>query len=95
MLTGDLNADPESEPVKIITGQMQDSKVADKSMTMGPDGTFNGFDAEKPATERIDYIFTSKNGISAVSYYVLRESRDGRFPSDHYPVVAELKFTGQ
>lgn len=93
ILTGDFNSDPESEPFKIITAGMQDSKIADKSMTMGPDGTFNGFDAKKPATERIDFIFTSRNGVNILNYAVGRESRDERFASDHYPVVAELKFT--
>ena len=72
ILTGDFNSEPESEPFKIISGQLQDSKTADKSMSMGPDGTFNGFDAAKPATERIDYIFTSKEGVSVLDYNVLR-----------------------
>ena len=92
ILTGDFNSGPESEPVKIITRQFQDSKSSDKSMTMEPDGTFNGFDATKPATERIDFIFTGYGAIAG-KYYVIRESRDGRYASDHFPVVAEIRFT--
>ena len=91
ILTGDFNTDPASEPYKTITGQMVDAKIADKSMTMGPDGTFNGFDAGKPAAERIDFIFTSKTGTSILNYNVLREHKDKLFASDHYPVVAEIR----
>jgi endonuclease/exonuclease/phosphatase family metal-dependent hydrolase len=92
ILMGDFNSDPESEPFGIISKQLQDSKIADKRMNMGPDGTFNGFDATKPATERIDFIFTSKTGISVLNYGVLRESREARFASDHYPVCIEVKY---
>ena len=91
ILTGDFNATPESEAIKIIDAELQDSKVADKSMMMGTGGTFNNFDTTKPATERIDYIFTGK-GLRATNYYILRNSRDGHYGSDHFPVIATLKF---
>jgi endonuclease/exonuclease/phosphatase family metal-dependent hydrolase len=91
ILMGDFNSEPGSEPYSSITSQMQDTKIADKSMTMGPDGTFNGFDASKAAVQRIDFIFTGKTGISILNYNVLREQRDGLFASDHYPVVSELR----
>jgi endonuclease/exonuclease/phosphatase family metal-dependent hydrolase len=89
ILMGDFNSDPASEPFKIITARLKDSKMADKSMSMGPGGTFNGFDVEKPAAERIDFIFTGY-GANAKSYLVIREQRDGRFASDHFPVVADI-----
>jgi endonuclease/exonuclease/phosphatase family metal-dependent hydrolase len=92
ILMGDFNSNPDSEPVKIITSQLLDSKIADKSMSMLPGGTFNGFDASKPATERIDFIFTSKPDIKVLNYTVLRESREGRFASDHFPVVVDIGF---
>jgi endonuclease/exonuclease/phosphatase family metal-dependent hydrolase len=92
ILTGDFNSEPDSEPYKIITTQLADSKIADKSMSMGPGGTFNAFDVTKPATERIDFIFTSKKGITILNYTVFRESREGRYASDHFPVFIELKF---
>jgi endonuclease/exonuclease/phosphatase family metal-dependent hydrolase len=91
ILMGDFNSDPGSEAYTTITGLLLDSKTADKRMTMGPDGTFNGFDPAKPATERIDFIFTSKKNIDVLNYNTLRESRDGRYASDHYPVFAEIK----
>jgi endonuclease/exonuclease/phosphatase family metal-dependent hydrolase len=92
ILMGDFNSTPESEPFKMITEQFSDSKIAEKSMSMGPEGTFNGFEATKPATERIDFIFTSKKGIILQNYFVLRESREARYASDHFPVFIEVKF---
>ncbi len=89
ILMGDFNTGTESEPFKLFTGLLIDSKTADKSMTMGPDGTFNNFDSSKPAVERIDFIFTGY-GAKAVNYHVIRESREGRYASDHFPVVAEI-----
>jgi len=94
ILTGDFNATPDSEPIKILTAELTDSKVADKSMSMGPGGTFNDFNSSKPAMERIDYIFSGK-GLSPKNYYLLTEMRDGRYASDHFPVVAKLKFSAE
>jgi len=91
ILMGDFNCNPESEPIKIITGKLHDSQMADKSMSMGPVGTFNGFDVEKPARERIDFIFTG-NGASAKSYFVMRDQHEGKVASDHYPVVADISW---
>jgi len=91
ILMGDFNGNPESKPVKIICRKFRDSKIADKSMTMMPDGTFNGFDPSKPVTERIDFIFTGY-GAEAVSYGIIREKRDGKYASDHFPVIAVVKY---
>ena len=92
---GDFNSDPESEPIKILNATLQDSKIADKSMSMGPDGTFNGFDSSKPVTERIDFIFTSKEDIGVTDYAVLRELKENRFASDHFAVIATMIFKNQ
>ena len=32
-----------------------------------------------------------KPGIRVMSASILRDSRDGRYPSDHYPVVARVQ----
>jgi len=91
ILMGDFNGDPDSEPVKIILRQLQDARLSEKRQPKALKGTFNNFDSKKPSTERIDFIFTGQ-GASAVSYSVLREARYGRYPSDHFPVIAEISF---
>lgn len=90
ILTGDFNSPPQSEPIIIITKQLIDSQTADKSLSMAPEGTFNNFDTSTPSSERIDYIFTGK-GFSPKSYTILRETFDGRYPSDHFPVIAVIR----
>lgn len=93
ILIGDLNSEPDSEPIRLLKSLFQDAKAAEQRMSMDPDGTYNGFDTTKPATERIDYIFAG-SGAKAVSYTVGRESRDGRYASDHFPVIAEIAISG-
>ncbi|MFL9843477.1 endonuclease/exonuclease/phosphatase family protein [Flavobacterium rhizosphaerae] len=90
ILTGDFNLEPESQPIITISKEMNDSKLA-ADFTYGPQGTFNGFEFTKPVTNRIDYIFTSKNGIKVKKYAVLSNSDLCRYPSDHFPVYAELE----
>ncbi|MDD4555672.1 MAG: hypothetical protein PHP04_15835, partial [Bacteroidales bacterium] len=89
ILMGDLNCENQTEPVRILTTIFQDSRTADQRMSMDPDGTFNGFRTDQPVTERIDYIFTAY-GAKAVNYRVGRETRDGRYASDHFPVVTTV-----
>ncbi|MCA9284143.1 MAG: hypothetical protein KDA22_02925, partial [Phycisphaerales bacterium] len=60
-----------------------------------PPGTFHGFDG--PAAnggrggERIDLVLVGK-GLEAEVCRIDRRCRDGRYPSDHYPVLARLRW---
>lgn len=55
----------------------------------GPVGTFNGFKPDAPLTDRIDYIFVSEQ-IEVHRYATLTDRFNGRYPSDHLPVVARV-----
>jgi len=92
VLMGDFNLEPETENIKMITKVLLDSKSVSK-LVFGPEGTWNGFNFEKPVKRRIDYIFVSKEFFSVKKYAVLSDSWDTRYPSDHLPVIAELKLT--
>ncbi len=88
---GDLNADPESSPITTLKSELNDSKEISLMKPFGPNGTFNAFDFNKPVTERIDYIFVSKNKTLKVNKYaVLSDSKDLKYPSDHLPVYVEI-----
>lgn len=89
ILMGDFNTAADTEPIRMISSRFRDARIADKSMIMGPEGTFNGFDPEKPSVERIDFIFAGYNA-QPDSYWVIRESNNRKFPSDHYPVVSRI-----
>jgi len=86
---GDLNLEPESEAIKYLSTQMNDAKTV-SNIVFGPSGTFNGFHFDKPVTRRIDYIFVSKGNVEVTKYAVLSDSKNLRYPSDHFPVYAEI-----
>ena len=93
ILMGDLNAEPESDPILKLKSELNDSKEASIEKPFGPSGTFNAFKFNKPVYKRIDYIFISKTtNIKVQKHAVLSDSKDLKYPSDHLPVYIELSF---
>lgn len=90
VLMGDFNLTPEREPISLITNELNDSRSVTKKAPYGPIGTFNAFKFDAPMKDRIDYVFVSKD-IKVERYGVLTDSKDQRYPSDHQPVVVDLK----
>ncbi|SKB62525.1 Metal-dependent hydrolase, endonuclease/exonuclease/phosphatase family [Salegentibacter holothuriorum] len=89
ILMGDLNLEPQTTAIQFLSEKLNDSKKVAEH-TFGPEGTFNGYNFNKPVSSRIDYIFTSKN-IEVNKYAVLSDSKNLKYPSDHLPVFVELK----
>lgn len=90
IVTGDFNDLPEGEPYAILTGSgLSDAMLSTRSPHEGPSSTWNAFKAIEPG-RRIDFIFT--RGFDVISHAALPDMIDGeRFPSDHLPVVAEVR----
>jgi endonuclease/exonuclease/phosphatase family metal-dependent hydrolase len=88
-LMGDLNLEPNSEPIKKLSKEMIDTRYFSTALVFGPQGTFNGFKHNESVVRRIDYIFTGKKGAEILKYGVLSDSKDKKYPSDHLPVVIE------
>lgn len=93
IVMGDFNLKPDTEPIQLFSKVLNDTKKVSISKPFGPIGTFNGFKFDKPISNRIDYIFTSKQGVEVSKYAVLSDSKDCKYASDHLPVFIELKFT--
>ncbi|NUY80017.1 endonuclease/exonuclease/phosphatase family protein [Flavobacterium sp. MAH-1] len=91
ILTGDFNSEMSSGAYKTIVSQMNDARNISKTKPFGPSGTFSGFKFHEPVTLLIDYIFTSKGNIEVLKFAVLSDSKNCKYPSDHLPVLAELK----
>lgn len=90
VLSGDFNLTEETEPLKIIAGEMKDSFTIVKKQ-YGPKGTFQDFNINVQAKDRIDYIFVK--GFRVLSQRHINDRRENLlYPSDHFPVLAELKF---
>ncbi|MBD5781119.1 DUF4038 domain-containing protein [Pelagicoccus sp. NFK12] len=89
-LMGDLNATPESPPIRLISQSLNDSRLHASDNSFGNEGTFNGFDPSAPADRRIDYIFASPR-TKLLSNAVHSDLIGQRYPSDHFPVVVTAK----
>ncbi len=91
VLMGDFNLEPTSPPIHKLGSKLKDAAGAYTKVSLGPEGTYNGFDYTKKPARRIDYIFVSGD-VEVRKYAVLRDSKDYKFPSDHFPVYVKLKF---
>jgi endonuclease/exonuclease/phosphatase family metal-dependent hydrolase len=89
ILTGDLNLIKTSAPVQSILKELNDAKDKSQTPPYGPEGTSGGFDV-KLTTKTIDYIFIN-NGVSVLRHGVLSDSFGLFYPSDHLPVLAEVR----
>jgi endonuclease/exonuclease/phosphatase family metal-dependent hydrolase len=92
--TGDLNARPADEPIRVIVDsssqlRLTDSKQVSLTPHYGPTGTFNGFGSKETEEVPIDYIFI-KNGGKVLQHATLSQTWGGRFSSDHFPVFARI-----
>ena len=90
VLTGDFNAPPDSEPYGLVTADgLQDAFSLSRCPHHGPTSTWNGFKEIEPG-RRIDFIFV--RGIAEVlQHAILSDTFEGRFPSDHLPVIASVR----
>jgi endonuclease/exonuclease/phosphatase family metal-dependent hydrolase len=89
ILTGDFNTGIDSETHRILTGVLVDAWKAVKRPE-GPVGTFHGFTG-KPGEARIDWILF-RGPLEPASVETITMSRDGRYPSDHFPVLAAFNW---
>ena len=96
VVTGDLNADPRSAPYRILTrdtiadalAPLVDALGASRAGHYGPTSTWTAFRAIEPG-RRIDYVLVTPS-VLVLTHGILPDSWDGRFPSDHLPVLASL-----
>lgn len=87
VLLGDFNCEPDSSPYRRISGPLVDARETAESVT-GPRGTFHGFTGEP--VECIDHLFVSP-GIAVSRFETADTAANGRYPSDHFPIVADLR----
>lgn len=87
-LMGDLNATPDLPPIKLLSKSLRDSRLHSLQPPFGQEGTMNNFDTQTIPSRRIDYIFSSQAAGAPTRYATPSDLVDGRFLSDHFPVVA-------
>ena len=94
IVMGDFNATPDSPPYEVLTGEkgnlaeLHDAHRAKVKWNTDL-GTFHGFTGEQRG-KRIDWILMSRRFMT-MDYEIDQREEGGRYPSDHYPVIALLR----
>lgn len=101
VVTGDFNVGESNPALATLAGApgrlaaAAPPPFADTFRVLHPEerevGTFTAFEAGKTAGDKIDYVLVQP-GTAVLSAGIVRTSRDGRYPSDHFPVVARIRF---
>lgn len=91
IVTGDFNVPESTEAYSVVADspKLHDARYASETGHEGPTATFNNWEELRPPESRIDYIFIS-NDITVLNHRILDDRYDGRFPSDHLPVLTEV-----
>jgi endonuclease/exonuclease/phosphatase family metal-dependent hydrolase len=93
VVLGDFNCAPGSMAYQVLTRDSGNwAELADtqpRSAASFAAGTFHGFTG-KPEAGRIDWILVNRT-FEPVESGIDRSQRDGRYPSDHFPVTATLR----
>jgi endonuclease/exonuclease/phosphatase family metal-dependent hydrolase len=96
VVTGDFNSTPDSEAYRLLTtggpageaSGLVDALHASECPHHGPTSSWNAFKAIE-AGRRIDFILV-RPPVEVLQHGILSDTFDGRFPSDHLPVVADV-----
>lgn len=97
IVTGDFNCGEGSEPYRALfedegepAARLIDTYRAEHPSRAESEGTFSGFRADATGGPRIDWIACSPHW-EVRSATIDRRSKDGRTPSDHFPITAILR----
>lgn len=93
MLMGDFNATPGSKAIQKFISLNKDKRnfiaVQEINKDMYGNSTMSKFNGSTSGLH-IDYIFVSDE-FKVVSSEIVRYNENGKYPSDHYPLMAEIK----
>jgi endonuclease/exonuclease/phosphatase family metal-dependent hydrolase len=100
LLTGDLNAPPTTPKIRVLTEVMVDAWVAangaaDPGHTMSASNPLAPREAGPLIDQRIDYVLarpgTPAHPVVVRQAFLAGDQQQGRYPSDHYAVVADFR----
>lgn len=91
LVFGDFNTESATGPLQAIRASLalRDARAVSKTPPFGPAATFNDFRNPPQDPRAIDHVLLG-DGIDVERYMVLSQLIDGRWPSDHFPVVVDL-----
>ncbi len=87
---GDLNGDTNSEPYLIIeNSQILKDTFKQVKYPYASTNSYNNFGKNVNGVTLIDHIFTSRQ-FTVKKWGLLTDTYQGKFPSDHFPILTEL-----
>jgi endonuclease/exonuclease/phosphatase family metal-dependent hydrolase len=91
ILMGDLNCEPDSEPIEFISQSLSNANNISQNKNHGPKGTFNDFKQSYTKELQIDYTFVKNFKVD--DYQHIGDFRiNGLVYSDHFPVIAKISY---
>lgn len=94
LVLGDMNAGEDNPAIARLKAADSSYPMRDSFREIHPDatevGTGNGRYRGRRDGAKIDYVLISPE-FDALDASIDQEPRDGRYPSDHYPVLARLR----
>jgi endonuclease/exonuclease/phosphatase family metal-dependent hydrolase len=92
VLMGDFNVTDSSEVYEIINDSyLNDAQMTSKFVNYGTAITYNGFVHNSTQGRKIDYIFVN-NRIEVIHHAIIGDKFDGKYPSDHMPVITDIVY---
>jgi endonuclease/exonuclease/phosphatase family metal-dependent hydrolase len=93
ILMGDFNVTPDNPAYLTVmeNSNLKDTRLTSRTPSIGNQGTFNGFNWDKLPVGVIDHIFVSPS-IVVLRHGILTDNYGKKYPSDHFPVFAELSW---
>ena len=89
VIVGDFNMEPDRPGYQRMAELFTDANEA----TVRDRGcTFHGYQPDGSHVEHIDYCFMGP-GVQAQDFRILRDTVDGKYPSDHYGLFAKVETT--
>ena len=87
ILLGDFNTGEGTAPILALGDLVSAFRARHPDATEV--GTFHGFKGGSGGA-MIDHVFVTPD-VEVLAAEIVRDARDGRFPSDHYPVLARVR----
>lgn len=91
LLLGDFNLAPERAAAAMLRERLHDAHAVSETPPEGPEGSFHAFGRLLPAppAARIDHVYVDRR-VRVLSHQLIDDQQQGRFPSDHFPVLVRL-----
>ncbi len=88
VIMGDFNAGENTETYRSVTEKFLDAKYQLENPMKG--ATYTNWGAAIEG-ENIDYFMISKTGFAVKDYKIIRDTYNGVYPSDHFPIFTVLE----